>query len=76
MAAASALLQHRVAAMKPKERAVIRDMSALRHSPTQILNAIQKDNPKSNLIPYDIYNLLAGLRITELDGKTPIKWLR
>jgi hypothetical protein len=27
------------------------------------------------LIPRDIYNLLAGLRIEELDGKTPIEWL-
>jgi hypothetical protein len=34
MAAASALPQHRVAVLKPEERAVIRDMSALGHSPT------------------------------------------
>jgi hypothetical protein len=76
MAAASALPQHQVAALKPEERAVIRDMSALGHSPTQILNIIRKDNPESNLIPRDIYNLLAGLHIEELDGKTPIEWLR
>jgi hypothetical protein len=75
MAAASAILQHQVAALKSKERAVIRDMLALRHGLTQILNAIRKDNPESNLIPCDIYNLLASLRIKELSGKTPIEWL-
>ena len=76
MAAASALPQHRIAVLKPEERTMVRDMSALGHSPTQILNAIQKDNPKSNLILRDIYNLLAGLRVEELAGKTPIEWLR
>jgi hypothetical protein len=73
IAAASALPQHRVAAMKPEEHAIIRDILALRHSPTQILNTIRKDNPKSSLIPRNIYNLLASLRIKELAGKTPIK---
>ena len=34
MAAASALPQHRIAALKPKERTMVHDMSALRHSPT------------------------------------------
>jgi hypothetical protein len=76
MAAASALPHHRIAALKPEERTMVRDMSALGHSPTQILNAIRKDNPKSNLIPRNIYNLLAGLRVEELAGKTPIEWLR
>jgi hypothetical protein len=76
MAAASALPQHRIAALKPEERTMVRDMSALGHSPTQILNAIRKDNPESNLIPRDVYNLLAGLRVEELAGKTPIEWLR
>ena len=52
-----------------------RDMSALGHSPTQILNAIRQSNPESNLIPRDIYNLLASLRVEELDGQTPIEWL-
>jgi hypothetical protein len=74
-AALSALPQHRVAAMTPEERAVLRDMSALGHSPTQILDAIRKSNLESNLIPRDIYNLLASMWMEELDGKTPIEWL-
>jgi hypothetical protein len=76
MAAVSALPQHRVAAMKPEEHAMIRDMSALGHSSTQILSAIRKDNLKSSLISRDIYNLLASSRIEELAAKTPIEWLR
>ena len=51
VAALSALPQHRVAAMTTEERALLRDMSALNHSPTQILDAIRKKNPSSNLIP-------------------------
>jgi hypothetical protein len=74
-AALSALPQHRIAAMTPEEHALLRDMSALGHSPTQILDTIRKSNPESNLIPRDIYNLLASMRIEELDGKTLIKWL-
>jgi hypothetical protein len=61
--------------MTPEEHAIFRDMSALGHSPTQILDAIRKSNPESNLIPRDIYNLLASMRMEELDGKTPIEWL-
>jgi hypothetical protein len=71
--ALSALLQHRIAAMTTEERALLRDISALNHSPTQILDAICKKNPSSNLILQDVYNLLASLRIEELDGKTPIE---
>jgi hypothetical protein len=48
--ASSALPQHRIAALQLDERAVVRDMSALGHSPTQILNAIRQSNPESNLI--------------------------
>jgi hypothetical protein len=54
---------------------MVRDMSAMGHSPTQILDAIRKSNPESNLIPRDIYNLLASMRVEELDGKTPVEWL-
>jgi hypothetical protein len=51
VAVLSALPQHRIAAMTAEERALLQDMSALNHSPTQILNAIRKKNPSSNLIP-------------------------
>jgi hypothetical protein len=40
IAAASVLLQYRIAALKPEERTIVRDMSALGYSPTQILNTI------------------------------------
>jgi hypothetical protein len=72
-AALSALLQYRIAAMIPEEHAILRDISVLGYSPTQILDAICKSNPESNLIPRDIYNLLASMRIEELDSKIPIK---
>jgi hypothetical protein len=75
IAALSALPQHRIAAMNSQERAILRDMNALGYSPTQILDAIRKSNPESNLIPRDIYNLLASMRVEELDGKTPVEWL-
>jgi hypothetical protein len=75
IAASSALPQHRIAALQLDERAVVRDMSALGHSPTQILDAIRQSNPESNLIPRDVYNLLASLRMEELNEQTPIEWL-
>ena len=50
-------------------------MHSLCFTPTQILHSLQKDNPKSALIPRDIYNLFASLRIEELDSQTPIEWL-
>jgi hypothetical protein len=37
VAALSALPQHRIAAMTPQERTVVRDMHQLGHSPSQIL---------------------------------------
>jgi hypothetical protein len=74
-AAPSAPPQHRVGAMALEERALLRDMAALGYSPTQILDALRKSNPSSNLIPQDIYNLLASLRVEELDSKAPIEWL-
>ena len=49
--ALSALPQHRLAAIKTQEQAMVRDMSTLGHSPTQILDTIRKSNPESNLIP-------------------------
>jgi hypothetical protein len=73
--ALSALPEHRIAAIKPEEQSIIRDIASLGHSPAQILNAIRQGNPTSTLIPRDIYNLLAKLRVEELGGKTPIKWL-
>jgi hypothetical protein len=50
-------------------------MSALGHSPTQILAAIRQSNPERNMILRDVYNLLASLRVEELNGQTPIEWL-
>ena len=75
IAVLSALPQHRIAALQSQERLLIRDMSTLGHSPTQILDAIRKGNPNSNLIPRDIYNILASIRIEELNSQIPIEWL-
>ena len=50
-------------------------MSALGHNPRQILDKLRQANQDSQLIPRDIYNLLAGLRVEELSGKTPVEWL-
>jgi hypothetical protein len=75
VAAISALLQHRIAAMTPEEHSIARDINVLGHSPRQILNKLQQANPKSQLIPQDIYNLLASLRVEELSGKTLVEWL-
>jgi hypothetical protein len=73
--AASAFPQHRTASMTPKEQTIVKDMSILSHSPNQILHRLRQLNPKSELILQDIYNLIASLRIQELDGKTPVEWL-
>jgi hypothetical protein len=45
------------------------------HSPLQILRALQSVNQSSYLIVKDIYNILHSLRLNELAGSTPIKWL-
>jgi hypothetical protein len=73
--ALSALPQHRVAAMTPQEREMVKKMRSQGITPSQILNSLRCDNPDSHLIPRDIYNLLASLRVEELDGKTPTEWL-
>jgi len=55
--------------MTPEERAKIKEGHTLGYSPSQILRAIRTGNPNSALIPRDIYNLLASLRIEELNGQ-------
>jgi hypothetical protein len=75
VAAASAFPQHRIASMIPEEYTIVKDMSILGHSPSQILHRLRQSNPETQLIPRDIYNLLASLRTEELDGKTPVEWL-
>jgi hypothetical protein len=75
VAALSALPQHRVAAMTLDERLKVKQMHSENHSANQILTTLRLANPNSMLVPRDIYNLLAGLRIDELSGKTPIEWL-
>jgi hypothetical protein len=75
VACASALPQHRTAAITPEERAKIKQMNSENQSAGQILLTLRCANPDSMLIPRDIYNLLAGLRTEELGGKTPIEWL-
>jgi hypothetical protein len=61
--------------MTPEERAKIKEGHTLGYSPSQILRAIRAGNSNSALIPRDIYNLLASLRIEELNGQTPVEWL-
>jgi MULE transposase-like protein len=75
LTALSALPQYRIAAMTPEEQAKVKQMNSENHSANQILTALQNANPNSMLIPQDIYNLLAGLCIDKLAGKTPIEWL-
>jgi hypothetical protein len=55
---------------------MLRDVPSLADSPTQILDAIRKSSPGSTLILWDIYNLLASIRVEELVGQTPIEWLQ
>lgn len=71
----SALPQHRIAAMSERERLLVGSMHQNGHSPLQILNALQLSNPASHLIVRDVYNLLHRLRLDELAGLTPVKWL-
>jgi hypothetical protein len=73
IAALSALPQHRIAALQSQERAAVRDMSALGHSHTQILDALRKGNLESNLMPRGINIILASLRVGELNGKSRTK---
>ena len=44
-------------------------------SASQILISLRNVNPELNLIPRDIYNLLASFRLDELAGQTPTEWL-
>ena len=43
------------------------------HGKTTLLDAIRKSNLESNLILQDIYNLIASMRVEELDGKTLVE---
>jgi hypothetical protein len=54
---------HRIAAITPLQKAKVKEMQGLCYSPNQILHALQKDDLECALIPRDIYNLLASLRI-------------
>jgi hypothetical protein len=73
--ALSALPKHRTGAMTPEEHAKVKQMNLENLIPNEILTSLRCANPESNLIPRDIYNLLAKLRMEELAGKTPIEWL-
>jgi hypothetical protein len=73
--ALTALPQHRIASMASSEKDRVKEMQSLGYPPSQILRTIRSENKDSLLIPRDIYNLLAGFRIEELNGKTPIEWL-
>jgi hypothetical protein len=75
VAALSALPMHRIAAITLLQKAKVKEMQGLCYSPNQILHALQKDDLECALIPRDIYNLLASLRIEELNGQSPIEWL-
>ena len=65
----SALPKHKIAAMTLEERAKIKEEHTLGYSPSQILRAIRR-NSNFALILRDIYNLLASLRIKELNSQT------
>jgi hypothetical protein len=71
----SALPQHRIASMTLEERAKVKELASLNNTPTQILDSLRAGNPGTHLISKDIYNLLASLRLEELNGKTPVEWL-
>jgi hypothetical protein len=49
--------------MTPSECKVVKDISLLDHSPSQILDRLKQDNPDSELDLRDIYNLLVSLRM-------------
>ena len=69
----SALPKHRIAAIALEERAKIKEGHNLGYSLSQILRAICIANLDSVLIQHDIYNLLASLRIKELNSQTLVK---
>jgi hypothetical protein len=70
VAALSVLPQYRTVAMTLEELSKVKQMNLENYSPSQILSSLRNANPQSNLIPRDIYNLLAGFRLDELAGKT------
>jgi hypothetical protein len=61
--------------MTAEEKSQIKQMNSENHGAKEILLAIRNMNPQTALIPRDIYNILASLRVEELDGQTPIEWL-
>jgi hypothetical protein len=71
----SALPQYRTKSLTSEERLKIMEMYKLRHPPAQVLSALRRANPKLELVPRDIYNLFADIRVAELNGLTPMEWL-
>jgi hypothetical protein len=75
LAALAALPQYRTALLTPEERLKVKQMNSENLSASQILTSLRNANPELNLIPRDIYNLLASFRLDELAGQTPTEWL-
>lgn len=74
VAALSAEPQHRIAALTLEGHVKVKNIMILGHSPGQILNSLlHNNNQQLHLIPQDIYNLLASLRVEELNSKTPVE---
>ena len=71
--ALSALPKYCILAMTADEKAKVRQMNIENHRPSKILISLRYSNPDLEIIPRDIYNLLASLRAEELAGKTPIE---
>jgi hypothetical protein len=68
----SALLQFRTGQLSKEQMDRIIELSRAGCLASSILVPLEKDNP--NLVPRDIYNILAGIRKKELGTKTPTEW--
>jgi hypothetical protein len=75
LAALAALPQYRTALLILEEQLKVKQMNSENLSTSQILTSLRNANLELNLIPRDIYNLLASFRLDELAGQTPTKWL-
>ena len=73
--APTAHLAHRIASLDPAVHEAIIKYASLGIGSTQIHTALLLKFPTTLLVPTDITNITQQARLTQLNRKSPIKWL-
>jgi hypothetical protein len=75
LAAPSAHPAHRIAALNPATRAQIGTLAQAGLKPSQVLTVLRTADLEITLNMPDVGNITQKIRLQELNGRTPIRWL-